>query len=247
MQLRSAICDDEKDGIDLMCRYLDSYSMEKGVDFDKHIYDDPGKLLREYKASGLYDILFLDVEMPISGIMKNGIEVARKIRSIPDNDVRIVFISNYPAYMHMGYDVQASNYLSKNMSVNRFRSVMDGIIAGLLNDSSMMRIKTDRYQWNLIKIHDIMYIQAYPGERDKVTYWCLDHTITETGKSILSVGETLSSYGFAFANKYYLVNMRYVNQFTHNCLQLKNKKYIEISRHYRRQFMEQFSDNILSL
>ena len=245
MILKTAICDDEKEGIECINRLLENYYIDTGIEFSKSVFNDPDDLLRSYTSPGVYDIIFLDVEMPVNGIPKNGIDTAKAIRNIPDNDVRLIYISNYPAYMQMSFDVQASQYLDKNVSYARFHSVMDTIIHGMSHDSALMRVRTGPDQWNLLRIADIICISSFIGKRDLISFCTSDHEYVESGRNIYTLGETLKDQHFVFANKNCLVNMRHVIQFTHNSLQLSNLEYIEISRHFRKQFIEQFSKSIL--
>ena len=247
MKLNVAICDDEDLGIQIISRHLETFHFNTGIEFSLKKYNNPLKLNEDYNTPGLFDIIFLDVEMPIQGVMYNGLDIAKKIRELPDQDVRIIFISNYPSYMQMGYDVQASYYLEKDVSDEKFARVLNSVIERLQNDSAMYRIRTDIGQWNLIRLNDIQYIESFNKQRNKVVYHTTLANYTETGRSILSISADLTPKGFAFANKYHLVNMNHVVQFTHDCLQLDNKEYIEISRHYRKDFLAQFSKNIISL
>ena len=120
----------------------------------------------------------------------------------------------------MGYDVQASHYLEKDVSKEKFMRVMDSIIVNLKNDNSMFRIKTDRNQWDLIRTYDILYVKSFSWQRDMVKYITSSGVYTEVGRSIVSIGNDLIPRGFAFANKHHLVNMHHVRQFSHECLQL---------------------------
>ena len=247
MVLKTAICDDEKEDIQRIYKLLENYCMDTGIEFQKRIFNDPKELLRFYKTPGTFDLVFLDVEMPINGNDRNGIDIAKAIRSLPDKDVRIIYISNYPAYMQMSFDVQASQYLDKKITFERFHTVMDIIIQGISNDSALMRVKTGPDQWNLIRLNDLICVRSFFGKRNKIVYCTSTHEIVETGRNILNLGEELKEHHFVFANKYCLVNMKHVIKFTHDKLQLSNLEYVEISRHFRKRFVEQFSKNILSL
>ncbi len=247
MKFKVAICDDEDIGIQTISRHLETFHFNTGIEFSLKIYNNPLKLSQDCNTPGLFDIIFLDVEMPIQGVMYNGLDIAKKIRELPDQDVRIIFISNYPSYMQMGYDVQASYYLEKDVSDEKFARVLNSVIEQLQKDNSMFRIRTGIGQWDLIRLSDILYIESFNKQRNKLVYHTSQTNYTETGRSILSTSADLASRGFAFANKYHLVNMNHVVQFTHDCLQLDSKEYIEISRHYRKDFLAQFSKNIISL
>ena len=247
MVLKTAICDDEKSGIDRICKLLEYYHFDTGTEFDKSIFTDPDALINSFKTPGTYDLVFLDVEMSVNGISKNGIETAKLIRAIPDRNVRIVYISNYPSYMQMSFNVQASQYLGKDVSNEYFHTVMDNIIQDMTRDSALIRIKTGPDQWNLLRVQDIICVKSFFGQRDTVAFCTPSQQFTETGRSILTVSEILKEQHFIFANKYCLVNMRHVVQFTHDKLILSNTECIEISRHFRKPFVEQFSNNILTI
>ena len=247
MILKVAVCDDEQEGIDLLCKHLESFYFDTGIEIQKTIFLNPMDLLNSYQQPGTYDMVFLDVEMPINGEMINGIDIARNIRSLPDSNVKIIFVSNYPSYMQMGYDVHASYYLEKSASFEKFNRIMKGIIEDLQSDHSMYKIKTDRDEWTLLKIADILYVKSFPKKRETVSFHTHSREYVMTGRSILSVSEDLKSSGFVFANKYYLVNLRHVVRFYHDRLFLENNENIEISRHYQKSFHEQFNNHILKI
>ena len=147
----------------------------------------------------------------------------------------------------MSFDVRASQYLGKDVSYEYFHSVMDNIIRDMTDDSALIRIKTGSDQWNLLRVQDIICVKSFFGKRDTVAYCTSDKQLTEFGRNILSISDELREQHFIFANKYCLVNMRHVTQFTHDTLILSNMETIEISRHFRKQFIEQFSKKIISI
>ena len=88
----------------------------------------------------MFQLLFIDVEMP----ELSGLDVAKRIRKLPDRDVKIVFVSNYPEYMQNSFDFQAFQYLSKPLSYEKFNMVMNNIIEDFnLTHTVQFIIKTD--------------------------------------------------------------------------------------------------------
>jgi len=245
MRFKTAICDDEQSGVDMLKHYLQHYNIETGVEFDISSFSDPNELLFAYQSPGVFDFVFLDMEMPVNGIMYHGIDVAKKIRSLPDNDVRIIFVTNYPQYMHLGYDVQASHYLCKDISLDKFDSIMDCIIALFRKDCSYIEIKSKRDEWIVLKVKDIYYIRSYPGKRDYIEYVTATGTLEEH-RSILSASDQLSACGFAFSNKNHLVNLIHLQRYSKEQIVLDSGHLIELSRYYRKPFLEAFTENILS-
>lgn len=245
MLLRTAICDDEIIGIKTVERFINHYSMNTGIDFKISTFSNPDTLIQAYKNPGMYDLLFLDMEMPIDGTMKYGIEVARQIRALNDYNIKIIFMSNYPEYMHMGYDVQASHYLSKDVSFEKFDNVIDSIVSSMSCDNSVIRIKTGRDEWSLLRLQDILFIKSTPGKRDFVLYYSIGG-IVEEHVSIQSVFEEVKTKGFAYANKNYLVNLKHIIKYSKDTLTLDGQHEIILSRHYKKAFLDIFSQNIIS-
>ena len=246
MNIKVAICDDEKRWINIIKERLKIYYFQSDVSFEIFEFINPEDLLKAYKHPGTYDILFLDMEMPIDGELKRGFDLAKKIRSIPDEELRIIFFSNYPQYMHLGYDVHASHYLQKNVSEKKFLSVLDDVISGMTKDSSMIRIKSEKDNWSLVRISDIIYVNKPYSIRDSITYFTSSGQISEH-KTINTAESELAPYGFAIANKYYLVNFKHIIKFSSNRIIMDNGTEIDLSRRFRQDFHNRFSHNILTI
>lgn len=247
MAIKTAICDDEKNGLEYVRKYLETYYFETGIEFITTFYESPEDLLNDYDEPHKYDLLFLDVEMPGTETVERGIEVAKQIRSIPDYDVRIIFVSNYPEYMNLGYDVQASHYLSKDTSFHRFKQVLDGTLFHIEADKDVLCVKTGRDEKVLLRICDILYVESFHRERNRVVYHMKDGQLVSEHRTILSAGASLKPHGFAFVNKYRLVNLRFIQRFNNEVLYLDNQEKIPLSRYYKKEFLQNFSENILKL
>lgn len=246
MKLKVAICDDEIKWINTIKERLKAYKLKNDISFDIFEFVNPNDLLKSYKRAGTYDILFLDMEMPIDGELKKGFNLAKKIRSIPDEDLRIIFFSNYPQYMNLGYDVHASQYLQKSVSVNNFFSVLDNVISDMTKDASMIRIKTEKDNWTLIRISDIIYVNKPYSVRDNIIYCTLSGQLSER-KTINTAESELAPYGFAIANKFYLVNFKHIIKFSRNRIIMDNGEEINLSRRFKQDFHNRFSHNILTI
>ncbi|MBR6095221.1 MAG: response regulator transcription factor [Lachnospiraceae bacterium] len=246
MNLKVAICDDEKEWIETIKSLLKTYTIETDITFVISEFCDPDDLLKSYNGPGSYQLLFLDMEMPINGEMKKGIDFAKTLRAFPDNEIKIIFLSNYPQYMHLGYDVHASHYLEKGVSAKKFFSVLTDTISDMTREHTMIRIKTERDSWSLVRISDILYVFKPYAIRDKIIYHTLNGTLSEH-KTMSQIETELEPLGFSSASKNYLVNFRHIQKFSNNYLILDTGEEIELSRHYRREFHEKFSHNILTI
>ena len=155
MNYKVAICDDENSIINTINEYLSLYSFQYDIDFSISTFDNPVNLLNAYSSPGAFHIVFLDVEMPeISGIT-----LAEHIRTLPDYNVFIIFVSSYPEYMKDSFNVQAFQYLTKPISKEIFFQEINRII-DYINKSNrtQIMINTGTTESEVIFTDNIIYI-----------------------------------------------------------------------------------------
>ena len=110
MELRIAVCDDNREDLEKEYRLIKELLHEKEVSYEIDTYISAAALL---SAQILYDMVFLDVEM---GNL-NGIDVAEKLLESKE-DTFIFFITNYSIYSDRASDIHAHRFLSKPASWN---------------------------------------------------------------------------------------------------------------------------------
>ena len=97
---RIAIVEDEATVREQLTGYVQRYTRQYGTPFEVSAFASGVEILEEYRP--VYDIIFLDVEMP----HLDGMETARRIRAL-DSDVLLIFITNMAQYAIKGYAVGA--------------------------------------------------------------------------------------------------------------------------------------------
>ncbi len=96
-----AICDDDI----RMRRFLHSAVDEAGIHCTVKEFSNGTGLIQDDQE---YDILFLDIDMPVV----NGIEAAKRIRR-KDRKVKIVYVTGYQDYMQRSFEVHPFSFLVK--------------------------------------------------------------------------------------------------------------------------------------
>ena len=84
-----AICDDEQKDIDIISNYLSDYQMKYNIDFRISRFSSGMELLDKYTGHGVFQLLFIDVEMPVL----SGLDVAKRIRKMPFLFLYMLFLN----------------------------------------------------------------------------------------------------------------------------------------------------------
>lgn len=83
-----------------------------------------------------YDIALLDIDMGET----NGIELAKKLRAENENIV-IIFITNFIQYAPEGFEVQAFRYLLKSISLQNFILTLIQLFKKCFNGNSSLQFQ----------------------------------------------------------------------------------------------------------
>ncbi len=202
MNLNIAICDDEIEQLNILTEYIKKFEIQENISTKISRYDSALSLLQTYSAPNTFHVLFLDVEMP--GM--TGLELATKIRELPDKDVHIIFVSNYPEYMQSSFNVQAFYYLPKPIEYEDFHNVMLRVAKDYEERNTFkMLLQTDGEQ-RLVNIHDILYIEISKRQRNHLCYHLATEKIEAKG-FLVDVEKNLAVHNFVPASRGFLVNL----------------------------------------
>lgn len=148
--MRIAVCDDERQYCEQM--QLTIEKMYQSLDVIVDTYQTGRELLHQF-ATGKYDVIFLDIEMP--GI--DGISLARKLREM-DEELRLVFLTSHVEYALKGYEVQALRYLTKPVQEDKLIEVLSYVMEQIRNQKKIW-IKTDAGE-ERVSVSAILYLEA---------------------------------------------------------------------------------------
>ena len=225
--LRIAICDDETTFLTQIHSIISTWNHDA---FPLHIeaFDNGDALLKSHTQSP-YDIIFLDVIMPIF----NGIEVAKEIRK-HDANVKFVFLTSSREYAVDSYTVKATNYLLKPIDNTQLYQCLEELCNELLKNSQKYIHIRCANVIHKISLSDIEYAEA----QNKHTLFTLRN------KQVLDSIDLLSFYsnkltlndGFFKCHRSYIVNINHIDTYTTKEVRMRSGYRIPISRNCQTDF-----------
>lgn len=229
--IKIALVDDNQKDLAVMQGYLDAAAAGGSLNLSVDSFTDSLEFIETY--NGKYDIVFLDIEMP----MLDGLELARKLRKM-GSDCCIVFITNMPQYALQGYEVEALAYLIKPVKSFNFIQVLKKAVERTKNrregDASIV-INT-RQEVKVLPSSTILYIEV---ENHNLVFHTTDGGEYRTRESLKAVEEQLSGMNFCRCNNCYLVNLRYVESVIGNTVRVAGTELL-MSRHKKKDFIERY-------
>lgn len=227
--LNIAIIDDDVSCINLIKTYIQRFEKEENFQIEVSEFLNGLMLIADYKP--VYDIIFLDVEMP----HMNGIEVAEYIRK-SDPHAIIIFVTNMSQYAIKGYEVDAFDYIIKPMNYLSMSSKLQSAIKSLITKEEMSIIIPGEDGDRHIKAGEIIYIEV----KD---HWLFIYTKDNTYKmlgTLKEMEEQLEDYNFVCCYRCYLINLKYVTRMSSEFVILDNKVELKISRGKRKKVQSAF-------
>lgn len=230
--MKIIICDDNKQFVKQISRYIDRYSLEHRISFQKYHFYDAGTMFEFYKNCTDVAVVILDVVFDHS----NGVEVAKQMRTI-NIRTRILFVSFFEKYAVKGYGVNADGYLVKPIGYEEFEKEMDEILPKVRTESRKIFLENTERGKVVIEMDEICFIET-SGRKTKI------HTMTEEYVSCQKMKEfenKLQKEKFYRCHAAYIVNLQFIRRIDGNTAILKDGSSILISKNKKKDFMKEFT------
>lgn len=222
--MRIAICDDQP----AMLEHLHNLILEwDGGDAAVSCFDNGDSLLQAH-ARAPFDIIFLDVMMPLF----SGMETAKELRCV-DKIVKLVFISVSTEYAVDAFAVKASNYLLKPLDSRQLYCCLDDLSREIQTSSRKICVK-GIHGVHQIPVADIEYIEA---QNKRILFVLADgHTILSTDPLYMYEAMLTLEEGFFKCSRSFIVNIHWIDCFTTKEIRTRSGARISISRNLHKDF-----------
>ena len=188
------------------------------------------------------DLIFLDIQMPDL----TGLDLLRSIKNPP----QVIFTTAYSEYALEGFELDATDYLLKPISLNRFLKAVNK--AKDLHDLKTQQptsieaiqedyvyIKADR-QYNKVFFKDIIYIE---GMRNYVIIHTLHERILPA-INLKNIFQQLPPTTFARINKSYVINVDFIEKVLTDFVLIHGKE-LPLGKLYKEAFINTHVKNKL--
>ena len=224
--LRIAICDDTQSFLVKTQETVWQWP-NRPANLSVSSFSDADALIEAHTAEP-FDIILLDVVMPLL----NGIDAASEIRR-HDRSVKIVFLSVSPEFAVDSYTVKADNYLLKPLDSRKLFVCLDELHEGIQEAGKFIAIKSPSAV-HRIDLQDIEYLES----EGKQVLFFLSNGQTLHGVDPLYVYEKHLHLedGFFKCHRSYLVNIHKIRTYTHKEITTDSGCRIPISRSTQKEF-----------
>lgn len=222
MNIRCLIIDDEPSSQNVLKSFIHKIDYLDLL----HICNNALEAL-EYLKNNAVDVLFLDINMP----QLSGISFYKSLKNPP----KVIFTTAYSAYALEGFEVEATDYLLKPFSFERFVKAVSKIKD--LKDAKLdyIIIKSDK-KLHQIKIDDLYFIEGL-GDYIKIH---LKNKFLITNKSLKEMHNSLPKPIFIQVHKSFIINKNKLDYIEGN-LAIINANKIPLGLKYKKEFLEGFN------
>ena len=232
-KLKCVILDDEIPSLKFLKILIDQI---EGVEIVK-AFNDPLLLIKEYKQLN-FDFCILDIEMP----QLTGFDLAEILQDYP-----IIFATAYKQYASEAFDVNAVDYITKPISLQRLKQAVDKVQTQFSKKSvpiTYAQFNTDRGK-ALVYFDQILFVRNSDiDSRDKVLFFEDGSSLMLKNISFDNLLAVLPASGFARINKQEIIALRIVKFFNSEEIitTLKDPSdkplILGLSETYRKAFLE---------
>lgn len=229
--MKILICDDDKNIVDEIQNNLKSFSQKHKVSFSIDAFCNSTKVT---ESDAIYDMAFIDIEMPTV----NGLKLTSILKE-KNKNIIIFIVTSYECYLDDAMDLEVFRYLSKPIDNDRFYRALKAAVNRYHSSTQIITLEYYDEHYTVFT-SDILYVTTENKKAVVITrqkkYF--------TNKRISYWKNKLKDIDYFVQTHYsYLVNMRYITDFNKTelhieadsqktTLPISQRKYTEFKKIY---------------
>lgn len=219
---RIVICDDDAEFSGVLNKRISDVLLKNNIVFDIiELYD--GSELLDFCRQNVADIVFADIDMP----NVTGFEAIKELQEY-QSEMPIVFVTAHAELAYQAYDYHPYQFISKK-DLGKLEFVVTKLIKKIIYRKQSNEVAHIHLDNNIIDIRvtEIMYFKS---NRNYILAFCSDGTFYEIRSNLKSIYEQLCDKGFIQVQRSYVVNCRFIFDFSTSRVILKDNTEIPVTR-----------------
>lgn len=233
-----AVCDDEKIFSDLVSKSIKKAFWDKDVTAEIKGYVSSNLLIKDLDNK-VYDIIFLDIDMP----NYSGFDIAELIQN-KMADTQIVFVSSKAELVYDSFEYRPFYFIRKS-DIKNLNDNIKHVVEKYLSykrQHNVFSINDLTYGKTVLCVKDILYIQS---KGHYLYYYTVKREVPyHTRESLSDIEAKMVSFDFIRTHNRYLVNMNHIKIFmsSNSMIQISNDNTVSISRAYKEQVFQAYTE-----
>lgn len=235
--MRIAICDDDKILSENLCKKIEILMYKMSINAKIMEFNDGADLLYEIESTGIFDIIFLDIEI---GKM-NGIDIASELRNRYYR-FTLIFVSQYDNYYRAAFEVQPFWFLDKPISDEKLELAINKVIDRVLDKEETFDFSFNKVYYKIF-VDDIVYFESY---KRQVIIHCVDNKIYKCYNKLSVIEKEFKekNRNFIRINRSLLINQIYMKIYYYDKIVLYNNEELGISISRREDVRNSYLDSV---
>lgn len=227
IKIRYAVCDDDGMICDAVSERVCTIFEKNGIAVFCERFTSPEDLCsRIGRGEVQYDLLFLDIDMPVM----NGLNLARMVREKSGEKADIVFVSNREDKVFDTFGVHPFGFVRKSNFSRDLNDTLRSYIDLRIKSDSCLAIQTQNNSvMRQLPISEIVYIESF---RYHQVIYMADGEEIKIRLTMEELETKLKEYNVIRIHKGYLVNLKYVRRIEKSGIVLQDRegKILNVSR-----------------
>ncbi len=220
--VKIAIVDDEKNILELESDYIGRAVYAKG-EAEIFSFSSAEEMIADAAQGIEFDILITDIKLSGMSGLELGKYVCEKMHGC-----YLVFLTSHSEFAAESYRLGAYQYILKGEMKERLPSVVEGLIEKVKRERKDFVLLGPENEKQKVYFRDILYVEKIKGHK-YVLY------VTRAGdfkerEVLKNTMERLDSKIFLFADRSYIVNMKYIEKISGDTIYLEGGHQLLITR-----------------
>lgn len=219
--IRCLVVDDEPASRDVILKYIDDIDFIEVVGVCKNALE-ANTILKVKEI----DLIFLDINMP----KLSGLQFYKSLQNPP----KVIFTTAYPEFAIEGFDVNATDYLLKPFSFERFLKAVNKYLdssPSQENTNNTLYLKADKKLYR-VDVNSINYLESL-GDYVKVSYQDTNIIVHDTLRNLM---DKLSESAIVRVHKSFAISIKKFEHIEGNSIIISSKR-IPIGPSYKDSFL----------